>query len=126
MPKRILIIDDDEDILEILNIVFQGEGFEVIVSNTGETARHLDVIHPDLVLLDVRIAGYEKRGNEICAEIKKQHPFQTIPVILVSAESDIDRLASGCGANGYIKKPFDVEELSRTVKELLTADQNNG
>src|SRR5437660_1481055 len=104
MAKRILIIDDDEDILEILNIVFQGEGFDVVISNTGETAEHIDVIHPDLVLLDVRILGYEKRGNEICAEIRKRYPQAKLPVLLVSAESDIAMLAEGCGANGFLKK----------------------
>lgn len=119
MPKRILIIDDDEDILEILNLIFQDEGFDVVVSNTGEAAEHLEVIHPDLILLDVRIIGYKKRGNEICAEIRKQYPQERLPVILVSAESDIDVLAAGCGANTYIKKPFDIIEVSQTVKKLL-------
>jgi len=120
MPKRILIIDDDEDILEILNIVFQGDGFEVIASNTGEAAEQLDLIHPDLVLLDVRIIGYQKRGNEICADIRKRYPADKLPVILISAESDIISLAGSCGATGYIKKPFDVYQLSQTVKQLLS------
>ena len=120
MPKRILVIDDDEDILEILNIIFQDEGFDVVVSNTGEAAEHLELIHPDLILLDVRIEGYQKRGNEICAEIRKQYPPEKIPVILLSAETDIDTLAAGCGANDYIKKPFDIGQLAETVKHLLT------
>jgi two-component system response regulator VicR len=119
MQKRILIIDDEEDILEILNIIFQGEGFDVVASNTGTTAEHLEIIHPDLVLLDVRIVGYEKRGNEICSEIRKLHPADKLPVILLSAETDIDALAASCGANCFIKKPFDVEELAGTVKQLL-------
>jgi two-component system response regulator VicR len=119
MPKRILIIDDDEDILEILNIVFQDEGFEVVVSNTGEIAEQLDLVNPDLVLLDVQIIGYQKRGNEICADIRKHYPADKLPVILLSAESNIVTLAGSCGATGYIKKPFDLYHLSQTVKELL-------
>jgi two-component system response regulator VicR len=119
MPKRILIIDDDEDILEIMNIIFRDEGFDVVVSNTGAAAEHLEVIHPDLVLLDVRITGYEKRGNEICAEIRKQYSQDKLPVILVSAEADIETLAAGCGANGYIKKPFGVNEVAASVKYFL-------
>ncbi|MGY3212040.1 response regulator transcription factor [Mucilaginibacter sp. HD30] len=119
MPKRILVIDDDEDILEILNIIFQNEGFEVVVSNTGETAEHLELIHPDLILLDVRIEGYRKRGNEICAEIRKHYPPEKLPVILLSAETDLDSLAAGCGANSFIKKPFDIAQLADTVKHLL-------
>lgn len=120
-PKRILIIDDDEDILEILNIIFQDEGFDVVVSNTGEAAEHLELIHPDLVLLDVHIVGYSKRGNEICADIRKKYTADQLPVILVSAETDIDMLAVSCGATSYVKKPFDISYLSKTVKQLLTA-----
>ena len=119
MPKRILIIDDDEDILEILNIVFQDQGFEVVVSNTGMASEHIDVIHPDIVLLDVQITGYEKRGNEICAEIRKLYPQTQVPVLLVSAEEDIDELAGNCGANGYVKKPFNLREIAETVNSLL-------
>jgi two-component system response regulator VicR len=120
MPKRILIIDDDEDILEILNIIFQDEGFDVVVSNTGEASEHIDVIHPDILLLDVRIFGYEKRGNEICATIREKYSQNQLPVILISAETDIEALAGSCGANGYIKKPFDIGEVYSTVKRVLT------
>src|SRR5258708_3742112 len=65
MKKRMLVIDDDEDILTILNIIFQEEDYEVVLSNTGEAANHLHVIHPDLILLDVRIIGSAKSGPEI-------------------------------------------------------------
>jgi two-component system response regulator VicR len=102
-----------------MNIIFRDEGFDVVVSNTGAAAEHLELIHPDLILLDVRIVGYKKRGNEICAEIRKQYPPEKLPVILVSAESDIETLAAGCGANGYIRKPFDITELSNSIKHLL-------
>ena len=119
MTKRILVIDDDEDILEILNIVFQEEGFNVIVSNSGDTADHLQVIHPDIILLDVRIEGSAKNGAQICAEIKSKYKDLKLPVILVSGEADLANLASECGADKFIPKPFDITDIVNQVKSLL-------
>lgn len=119
MSKKILVIEDDEDILTILNIIFEEEGFEVVLFNTGTTAAHIKLIHPDLILLDVRIAGYNKTGAEICAEIKSNPNFPKIPVLLVSAEADIRQLAKSCGADGYVSKPFDISEVILQVKEFL-------
>ncbi|WP_114938663.1 response regulator [Mucilaginibacter endophyticus] len=119
MGKRILVIDDDEDILEILNILFQEEGFDVILSNTGESAQHIHTIKPDIVLLDIRILGSPKRGDEICAEIKAIYPHNP-PVILISAELDTDLLAANCGADGWISKPFDLSHMIGKVKECLS------
>jgi two-component system response regulator VicR len=120
MAKRILVIDDDEDILEILNIIFQDEGYDVIISNTAEAANHIHEIHPDIVLLDVRITGSLKTGAEICEEIRLQYRAEELPVILVSAETDIAVLALHCGADAYVAKPFDIYDLIITVKECLS------
>lgn len=118
MNKRILIIDDDEDILDILHIIFRDEGFNVVISNTGEAAENIHIINPDLILLDVRIDGYAKRGDEICAQIKAQYP-KNLPVVLVSAETNLEVLANECGADFYIRKPFDIYELLSKVKKSL-------
>jgi len=119
MNKRILIIDDDEDILDILNTIFRDEGYDVIISNTGEAANHIHIIHPDIILLDVRIEGSPKRGNEICAEIKAEYPDSKLPVVLVSAETDLAMLANECGADFYIKKPFDIYDILLQVKKRI-------
>lgn len=119
MSKRILIIDDDEDILDILHVIFRDEGFNVVVSNTGEAANNIHIINPDLILLDVRIAGSEKRGDQICAEIKANYPENKLPVVLVSAETDLEMIANQCGADFYIKKPFDIYDLLLKVKARL-------
>lgn len=120
MNKRILIIDDDEDILDILHIIFRDEGFNVVVSNTGEAAENIHIINPDVILLDVRIAGSQKRGDQICAEIKSTYPGKKIPVVLVSAETNLEMLANQCGADLYIKKPFDIYDLLVQVKTCIT------
>jgi DNA-binding response OmpR family regulator len=120
MGKRVLVIDDDEDILEILNIVFQENGYEIVLSNTGEAAEHIRVIQPDIVLLDVRIVGSAKSGPEICKEIKSQLETRHLPVMLVSGETDLAMIARECGADSYMSKPFDIFDLIAQVKEFLS------
>jgi len=120
MAKRILVIDDDQDILSILDIIFAEEGYEVILQDTGATADEVKLIGPDLILLDIRIAGFSKSGDEICAEIKHELELTAIPVLLVSAEPDVHQRASLCGANGYLNKPFDINKLLEKVKEFIT------
>lgn len=120
MAKRILVIDDDEDILSILDIIFGDEGYEPILYKTGTTAEHIKILHPDLILLDVRIAGFDKTGPEICSEIKSQLELSNIPVLLLSAETNVGELAQACGANGFVNKPFDIFGLLTKVKEFIS------
>ena len=117
--KRILVIDDDEDLLEIFKIIFQEEGYNVVLSNHAETVEHIHQISPDLVILDIRLTGSEKTGGDICAEIKEKFAKARLPVVLISAETDIRKIAELCGADGYISKPFDVAAVLLKINELL-------
>ena len=119
MEKRILVIDDDEDILSIMDIIFGDEGYKPILYKTGTTAEQIKILHPDLILLDVRIAGFHKTGAEICADIKSQLELANIPVLLLSAEENVEALALECGANGFVNKPFDIFNLLKRVKEII-------
>lgn len=119
MAKKILIIDDDKDILEMLNIVFQGSETDVILSNTGMTGEEIKVIHPDIILLDVQIKGYKATGNEICREIKSKEDISFIPVILMSAEPNLKMLAVDCKADAYFSKPFDIVDLKSFIRSKL-------
>lgn len=120
MAKTVLIIDDDEDILEILDIVFQDSGYEVILSRVGLDVDFISVLHPDIVLLDVRIAGSPKSGTDICKELKTKTATKHLPVILFSAECDLQLLATACNANSYIAKPFVIDTLLKQVKKQLS------
>lgn len=117
--KRILIIDDDEDILEIFNIIFRDAGYNVVISNHSETAEHIHEIGPDLVILDIRIGGSDKTGGDICTEIKEKFRDARLPVVLISGETDISAIAKKCGADGYIPKPFDIEDVLKRITQLL-------
>jgi two-component system, OmpR family, response regulator VicR len=119
MNKRILIIDDDDDILEMLDIVFQASDIDVILSNKGMTGDEINAVHPDLILLDIQIKGYIHTGDEICKEIKANNDLNNIPVFLISSETDLDLLAIECEADGYFSKPFDILKLKSAIRNKL-------
>jgi two-component system response regulator VicR len=121
MAKRILVIDDDPDILEILDIIFTQEGYDVILSETGREAENILEINPDLVVLDIMIAGSDKSGAAICAKIKSRPETQNLPVIMFSSEENIREISEECGANGYASKPVQTLELISKVKAFLAA-----
>ncbi|MGV8878656.1 MAG: response regulator [Sphingobacteriaceae bacterium] len=119
MAKKVLIIDDDKDLLEVLSFLISEDGYQVIASTTGEEVENLNENRPDLILLDLRLAGTSTSGAEICVKLKANQTTKDVPVILISAETDIKAVASNCGADDYIKKPFDIYEVSEKVKSFL-------
>jgi DNA-binding response OmpR family regulator len=120
MQKRILIIEDDPDILEMLNIIFAEEGFEVVLSPTGDESDQLTAIKPDIVLLDIRIKNRGQNGAAICTKIKSDFETHHLPVILLSAEKDLAVIGKKCGADAVVSKPFDINHLTAKVKSLLS------
>lgn len=120
MGRKILVIDDDEDILAILGIILEQEGYELELRQTGLSSEEASLLHPDLILLDVRLEGFSKTGTEICAEFKSSKTLSHIPILLVSAEHNLNLLASNCGANGFVNKPFDISGIVNKVKEFIS------
>jgi two-component system response regulator VicR len=119
MTKRLLIIDDDKDMLEMLNIVFQESDLDVVLSEKGMAADEIEVIHPDLILLDVQIKGYTRTGDEICKEIKARSGLDQVPVFLISSEPDLNLLAIECKADGFFSKPFNVSKFKSAIRDKL-------
>ena len=118
--KKIVVIEDEPDILEVLSYNLKREGYEVLTAIDGN--RGLSLIRhevPDLVLLDLMLPGID--GVEICSAIKKDQNTQGVLIIMVTAkgeESDIV-LGLGVGADDYITKPFSPKELVARVKAVL-------
>jgi DNA-binding response OmpR family regulator len=111
--KKILVVDDDPDILEVVNTILTTNGFSVITNSTGFNVPEIvSYYHPDLVLLDVRLPG--KPGTEICKDLKltSSHP----PVILFSAHATMEESYGACHADAFIKKPFSIDNLIGTIK----------
>jgi len=118
MVKRILIIEDDPDILELLKLIFEIEGYLVDGFLKGHTADEITLLKPDLIILDIRIEGFAKTGDQICADLKALIPPYITPVLLLSAEANLAELAACCLCDGYMSKPFDIESLLNKVVEL--------
>jgi DNA-binding response OmpR family regulator len=118
MAKRILIIDDDNDMLEMFRIIFLGPEFDVIMNNKGMNYSQIEIMKPDLVLMDVNIKGYEKRGDQICKEIKEN--TKSLPVFLISGEDHLSQIALDCEADGFFNKPFDIAHLKAKINSRLT------
>ena len=118
--KKIVIIEDEPDILEVLSYNLKREGFEVFTAINGTLGLSLiEKEMPDLVLLDLMLPGMD--GIEICSTIKKNPATQKILIIMVTAkgeESDIV-LGLGVGADDYISKPFSPKELVARAKAVL-------
>lgn len=118
--QRILIVDDELHILELIRYNLTAAGFEVIAADNGEDALKLvREKHPDLMILDVMLPGVD--GLTVCKHIKSEPDTCTIPVMLLTARGDeIDRVIGlELGADDYMVKPFGVRELVARVKAHL-------
>jgi chemotaxis family two-component system response regulator PixH len=117
-----LIVDDTKTELSILTDCLQGAGIIVQTASSGEEAlEKITVNRPDIIILDVVLPG--KSGFEVCREIKQDANTQNIPIIICSTKgTDMDKFwGKKQGADAYIPKPVDREELIRTVKQLINA-----
>ena len=117
-PKRILIVDDEPDILEFLRVILEEEGFTVVTSDKGE---YLEQLHngglPHLILLDVLLSG--KDGREIVKYLKSQEETKRIPVIMFSAHPSAEQTARQAGADDFLAKPFDIDVLLEKISHYL-------
>lgn len=117
MAKKIVVVDDEKPIADILQFNLEKEGYEVLTANDGDEALELILKEvPDLVLLDIMLPG--KDGMEICREVRKSHDM---PIIMLTAKDDeIDKvLGLELGADDYVTKPFSTRELIARVKANL-------
>lgn len=124
MSLKVLVVDDEKPIADILKFNLEKESYEVIVAHNGDDAIELALKEdPDLILLDIMLPG--KDGNEVCREIRKT---KTMPIIMLTAKDDeIDKvLGLELGADDYVTKPFSNRELIARVKANLRRQQQVG
>ncbi|MBE6776997.1 MAG: response regulator transcription factor [Ruminococcaceae bacterium] len=117
VKSKILIVDDDLNICELLRLYIEKEGFETIVANDGEQAVDMALKnHPDLILLDIMLPKLD--GWQVCREIRKT---METPIIMITAKGEVfDKiLGLELGADDYVTKPFDTKEVVARVKAVL-------
>ena len=117
LDTKILVIDDDENICELLKLYFENEGYGVKLAHDGvEGLNYFKIYEPDLVLLDIMLP--KKDGWQVCREIRE---MSAKPIIMITAKCDVFDKVLGLelGADDFVVKPFDVKELSARVKAVL-------
>lgn len=122
--QKILIVDDDENIAELISLYLTKECFDISIVNDGESAlKEFERYQPNLILLDLMLPGID--GYEVCRQIRRT---SEIPIIMLSAKGEtFDKvLGLELGADDYIIKPFDSKEMVARVKAVLRRFKSNG
>lgn len=118
MGKKVFIFDDNKDILELCTLILEGAGYETKTSSTSnDIIDQVAMYLPDLILMDNWLP--DVGGIEATQELKRHPEYKGIPVIYFSANNDIKTLAETAGAESYLSKPFDIDELENMVSSLI-------
>jgi two-component system alkaline phosphatase synthesis response regulator PhoP len=119
--KKILVVDDEADLVETVRFPLEMEGFNVLVSYNGEDAlNQARKENPDLILLDLMLPKLD--GYKVCRLLKFDERYKHIPILMLTAKTqEKDKLlGKETGADEYITKPFDIDELMKKVKGYLS------
>jgi two-component system phosphate regulon response regulator PhoB len=117
VKKKVLIIENDPDIRDIVDYILAEEGFTTLTIPEPETMQHILQFAPDVILIDEFIKS--KPGHRLCLKIKNTPLLNKIPVIVLSTANDIELIATECQANDYVRKPFDVKEMVEKVVRVV-------
>nr|WP_294944031.1 response regulator [uncultured Mucilaginibacter sp.] len=117
MKKKVLIIENDQDIRHIVEFVLEEQGFETLSIPEPEDLSVIFSFKPDIILLDEFINS--RPGHRLCLKIKQVESLKHIPVIILSTANDIELIATECQANDYISKPFDIEGMVEKVVRIV-------
>lgn len=116
--RKILIAEDDEAILEVIKSILEGEGYRTYSPRTErEIYEVVDNEFPELIFLDIWLAGHD--GGKIAKVLKGKEQTSKIPVIIMSANNETEEIAEQVGADGFLLKPFTIDELLQVVRKYL-------
>lgn len=113
-----MIADDDPGIIDAIEMILEFEGYEVTSTIDGTTLLDLKNDLPDLLLLDIWMSGED--GRDICKKLKQGTITKNIPVIMISASRDIRESAMAAGADDFLAKPFEMDELLRKIAHFTS------
>lgn len=120
---KILIVDDDMDVLTSMIILLRNNGYQVEGTLNGEeTIVRTGRFRPDLIIMDVLLS--DLNGKDICKKLKEDNETKSIPVILISANEQLEKAIKDCGANSFINKPFKIPYLLHEVEDYLQQKLN--
>lgn len=111
-----MIADDDPGIVDAVEMLLEFEGYKVTSTVDGSTVIDMKDELPDLLLLDIWMSGED--GRDICKKLKSEAITKNIPVIMISASRDIRESAMAAGADDFLAKPFEMDELLKKIERL--------
>lgn len=114
---KVLIADDDPAIVEALTMILEDEGYLIEGTHGRETIVKASTWAPDLLFLDMWMP--EMNGREVCEQLKRHERTRTIPIIMFSARHDAEALARAAGADGFLAKPFELEQVLAAAKQHI-------
>ena len=118
MAEKILVVDDDQHISDLLGSFLKNEGYEVVLATDGNEALDLvETENPQVIILDIKLPGLN--GIEVCKRLKEKEETRSIPVIVITGYGDNKLEALDAGADDFVDKPFDMAEISVRVKSAF-------
>ena len=119
-PHYLLVVDDDSTTQNAIKRIFEKEGFQVLTASDGTELIRILELHPlDAILLDIKLPWVD--GYELCKLIKQHDEFKKVPLVFLSGKKSEIEVKKGfeMGCDEYVTKPFDIEEIKKTVKNLI-------
>ena len=119
--KRILIVDDDPDIVATVEFILIGDGYQVFSAKNGEEAlKQATREKPDLIIMDIMMP--EMDGLDACRHFKMNSSLKSIPIIMLTAKGQVQDVknALAVGADSYMIKPFDLKDLAERIEKMLS------
>ena len=113
-----MIADDDAGIVDAIGLMLEYEGYQVTTTVNGSTVLNMQGTVPDLLVLDIWMSGQD--GRDICRQLKKDRSLQHIPVLMISASKDIGQSAIDAGADAFLAKPFEMDDLLGKIDQLIS------
>lgn len=118
MKKTVLIAEDDKAILEVVKLILENDGYNTVSSDNEEEIHNIIKKEPPhLILLDIWLSGYD--GGEIARDLKHSDKTKHIPIIMISANNETQKITKEVGADGFLLKPFDIDDLLKIVKKHI-------
>lgn len=118
--STILVADDDPAILEVIKIILEENGYKVVtISDGGLVKKEIVAQKPSLVLLDIWMSGHD--GRDITKLVKSDNKTKNVPVVVISAHNETEKIAKDAGADNFLSKPFNIDELLSMVKQYAAS-----
>jgi len=115
----VLVAEDDDAIFDVINIILGGEGYLIIRAiDDASISAAVQKQQPNVILLDISLGA--SNGGEVTEKLKNNPDTKTIPIIMMSAHTETEVIAKRTGADGFLLKPFDINDLLSKVKEFST------